>query len=185
MKKVVYSPDAIEKIQKIERQVRAEYGDNTARKVKKAITARIRSLQTLEEQGVSMYDHPGAFGLSDQHQRPKMEDICILHSDLEPYHSSFFVCISVNRFSSLAEVYKCLHADYDFCRDSLHSCAFRRRLQKSHAVRERVVSSHTVSDTVRQFLSVLGTALFSMGHPGHYYIRVWDHHVGHELERPF
>ena len=35
MKKVVYSPDAIEKIQKIERQVRAEYGDNTARKVKK------------------------------------------------------------------------------------------------------------------------------------------------------
>ena len=37
MKKVVYSPDAIEKIQKIERQVRAEYGDNTARKVKKAM----------------------------------------------------------------------------------------------------------------------------------------------------
>ena len=30
MKKVVYSPDAIEKIQKIERQVRAEYGNNTA-----------------------------------------------------------------------------------------------------------------------------------------------------------
>jgi hypothetical protein len=28
-----------------------------------------------------------------------------------------------------------------------------------------------VSDTVRQFLSVLGTALFSMGHPGHYYNR--------------
>jgi len=56
LKKVVYSPDAIEKIQKIERQVRAEYGDNTARKVKKAITARIRSLQALEEQDVSMYD---------------------------------------------------------------------------------------------------------------------------------
>ena len=37
MKKVVYSPDTIEKIQKIERQARAEYGDNTARKVKKAI----------------------------------------------------------------------------------------------------------------------------------------------------
>ena len=49
MKKVVYSPDAIEKIQKIERQVRAEYGDNTARKVKKAITARIRSLQNSPE----------------------------------------------------------------------------------------------------------------------------------------
>lgn len=50
MKKVVYSPDAIEKIQKIERQVRAEYGDNTARKVKKAITTRIRSLQVLSDE---------------------------------------------------------------------------------------------------------------------------------------
>ena len=49
MKKIVYSPDAIEKIQKIERQVHAEYGDKTARKVKKAITAKISSLQTLEE----------------------------------------------------------------------------------------------------------------------------------------
>ena len=53
MKKVVYSPDAIEKIQKIERQVRAEYGDNTARKVKKAITARIRSLQDTDRELVS------------------------------------------------------------------------------------------------------------------------------------
>lgn len=66
MKKVVYSPDAIEKIQKIERQVRAEYGDNTARKVKKAITARIRSLQTLEGQGVSMYD---LFGVTPDYRR--------------------------------------------------------------------------------------------------------------------
>lgn len=66
MKKIVYSPDAIEKIQKIERQVRAEYGDNTARKVKKAITARIRSLQTLEGQGVSMYD---LFGVTPDYRR--------------------------------------------------------------------------------------------------------------------
>lgn len=47
MKKVVYSPDAIEKFQKIERQVRAEYGDNTARKVKKAITGTISTMMEL------------------------------------------------------------------------------------------------------------------------------------------
>lgn len=66
MKKIVYSPDAIEKIQKIERQVRAEYGNKTAQKVKKAITARIRSLQTLEEQGVSMYD---LYGVTPDYRR--------------------------------------------------------------------------------------------------------------------
>ena len=114
-----------------------------------------------------------------------MEDICILHSDLEPYHTYILVCISVYGFSSLAAVYKCLHADHDVCRDGLHSCAFRRRLQKSHAVRERVVSSHTVSDPVRQFLSVMGTALVRMGYSCRHYICVWDHHVGYELERPF
>ena len=66
MKKIVYSPDAIERIQKIERQVRAEYGDKTARKVKKAITAKIRSLQTLEEQGVSMFD---LYGVTPDYRR--------------------------------------------------------------------------------------------------------------------
>lgn len=86
---------------------------------------------------------------------------------------------------SLAAVYKCLHADHDVCRDSLHSCTFRRRLQKSHVVREWIVSSYAVPDFVRHFLFVLGAALFSMGHPGRYYIHVWNHHVGHELERPF
>ena len=85
---------------------------------------------------------------------------------------------------SLAAVYKCLHADHDVCRDSLHSCTFRRRLQKSHVVREWIVSSYAVPDFVRHFLFVLGAALFSMGHPGRYYIHVWNHHVGHELERP-
>ena len=62
---------------------------------------------------------------------------------------------------------------------------FRRRLRNTHAVRERVVSSYTVSDIVRQFLSVLGTALVSMGYSCRHYICVWDHHVGHELEKPF
>jgi addiction module RelE/StbE family toxin len=66
LKKIVYSPDAIERIQKIERQVRAEYGDKTARKVKKAITAKIRSLQTLEEQGVSMFD---LYGVTPDYRR--------------------------------------------------------------------------------------------------------------------
>ena len=66
MKKIVYSPDAIEKIQKIERQVRAEYGSQTAQKVKKAITARIRSLQRLEKQGVSMYD---LYGVTPDYHR--------------------------------------------------------------------------------------------------------------------
>ena len=66
IEKIVYSPDAIEKIQKIERQVRGEYGDNIAQKVKKAITARIRSLQTLEGQGVSMYD---LYGVTPDYRR--------------------------------------------------------------------------------------------------------------------
>jgi len=66
LKKVVYSPDAIEKIQKIERQIRAEYGNEIAQKVKKAITARIRSLQTFEEQGVSMYD---LYGVTPDYRR--------------------------------------------------------------------------------------------------------------------
>ena len=66
MKKIVYSPDAIEKIQMIERQVRAEYGNQTAQKVKKTITARIRSLQTLEGQGVSMYD---LYGVTPDYRR--------------------------------------------------------------------------------------------------------------------
>ena len=66
MKKIVYSPDAIEKIQKIERQVRAEYGNETAQKVKKSITARIRSLQSIERQGVSMYD---MYGVTPDYRR--------------------------------------------------------------------------------------------------------------------
>ena len=66
MKKIVYSPDAIEKIQNIERHVRAEYGNKTAEKVKKTITARIRSLQRLEGQGVSMYD---LYGVTPDYRR--------------------------------------------------------------------------------------------------------------------
>ena len=50
----------------IERQVRAEYGNQTAQKVKKTITARIRSLQTLEGQGVSMYD---LYGVTPDYRR--------------------------------------------------------------------------------------------------------------------
>ena len=66
MKKIVYSPDAVEKIQKIERQIRAEYGENIARKVIKTITIRIRSLRTLEEQGISMYD---LYGVTPDYHR--------------------------------------------------------------------------------------------------------------------
>ena len=59
MKKIYYSPDAIEKIREIERNVRLDFGDNTAKKVKKTITKRIRSLGALEMQGVSMFDMYG------------------------------------------------------------------------------------------------------------------------------
>ena len=41
-----------------------------------------------------------------------------------------------------------------------------------------------MSDIVRLFLSVLGTALVRVGHPGHYNIPLRNDHVGHELERP-
>ena len=56
MKKIKYSPDAIEKIQEIERRVRREFGSKIAQKVKRAITERIRSLSQMERQGVSMFD---------------------------------------------------------------------------------------------------------------------------------
>ena len=55
MKKIVYSPDAIEKIQEIDRKIRREYGSLIAQKAKKEITDRIRSLAQMEGQGVSMF----------------------------------------------------------------------------------------------------------------------------------
>ena len=56
MKKIVYSPDAIEKIWEIDRRIRREFGSSIAQKVKKEITNRIRSLAKMEGQGVSMFD---------------------------------------------------------------------------------------------------------------------------------
>ena len=56
MKKIVYSLDAIENIQEIDRRIRREFGSSIAQKVKKEITNRIRSLAKMEGQGVSMFD---------------------------------------------------------------------------------------------------------------------------------
>ena len=66
MKIIKYSPDAIEKIQEIERRVRREFGSKIAEKVKRAITDRIRSLSQMEEQGVSMFD---LFGVTPDFRR--------------------------------------------------------------------------------------------------------------------
>lgn len=59
MKKVLYSPDAVEKIRSIERKVRLELGNETAQRVKETIVSRIRSLGDMEYQGVSMYEMYG------------------------------------------------------------------------------------------------------------------------------
>lgn len=56
MKKLEYSPDAIQKIQEIEYIVRVRYGDKVAGKVKKTIVQRIQSLKMNEKLGVSMKD---------------------------------------------------------------------------------------------------------------------------------
>ena len=66
MKKIVYSPDSIEKIQQIERRVSSEFGKNVADKVKKAIVTRIRSLKNMEKSGISMYD---MYGITPDYRR--------------------------------------------------------------------------------------------------------------------
>ena len=70
MKKIVYSPDAIEKIQQIERRIRAEFGSNVADKVKKTIIKKIRSLKKMEKLGISMYD---MYGVTPDYRRPKQK----------------------------------------------------------------------------------------------------------------
>lgn len=66
MKKIIYSPDAIEKILEIERRVRREFGNITAQKVKRTITEKIRSLSQMESQGVSMFD---LYGVTPDYRR--------------------------------------------------------------------------------------------------------------------
>lgn len=54
MKKIVYSPDAIEKIQQIGSYVAARFGRQKAKEVKKTITKRIRGLAENEYIGESV-----------------------------------------------------------------------------------------------------------------------------------
>ena len=56
MKRIVYSPEAVSKINLIYRNVCAQYGKEKGREVKAEIINRIRSLRKMEKQGVSMYE---------------------------------------------------------------------------------------------------------------------------------
>ncbi len=56
MKRIVYSPEAISKINLIYRTVCSEYGRKKGREVKSEIINRIRSLSKMEKQGVSMHE---------------------------------------------------------------------------------------------------------------------------------
>lgn len=66
MKQVIYSPDAIEKIQQIGLYVAASHGQERATAVKKKITSRIRSLEKSERQGVPV---TGPYGLMTEYRR--------------------------------------------------------------------------------------------------------------------
>ena len=56
MKRILYSPEAVSKINLIYRNVCAQYGKEKGREVKAEIINRIRSLSKMEKQGVSMYE---------------------------------------------------------------------------------------------------------------------------------
>ena len=66
MKRLIYSPDAIEKLREIDLYLKMMYGDETASEIKKAINARIKSLKTAELQGVSVRD---LYGFNTNYRR--------------------------------------------------------------------------------------------------------------------
>ena len=56
MKKIYYSPDALEKMQRLKTSLSLEYGEKTANKIIRKMTAAIRSLQQYEEKGIALRD---------------------------------------------------------------------------------------------------------------------------------
>lgn len=56
MKKLIYTPDAIEKLQETELYLKMMLGNEIAAENKRTIRERIRSLKTAEMQGISVRD---------------------------------------------------------------------------------------------------------------------------------
>ena len=56
MKKLIYTPDAIEKLQESELYLKMMFGNEIAAETKRTILERIRSLKKIEMQGISVRD---------------------------------------------------------------------------------------------------------------------------------
>ena len=56
MKKLIYTPDAIEKLQDIEQYLKIMFGSETAAEVKNSLRSAIRTLKTTENIGSSVRD---------------------------------------------------------------------------------------------------------------------------------
>lgn len=59
MKKVLYSPDVIEKLQEIKQNIRVKYGVQTSNKIIKNILSAIKEIRTYENKGVSVASMTG------------------------------------------------------------------------------------------------------------------------------
>ena len=66
MKKLIYTPDAIEKLQETELYLKMMFGDEIAASTKQKIRERIRSLKTAEMQGISVRD---VYGIDSDYRK--------------------------------------------------------------------------------------------------------------------
>ena len=66
MKKLIYTPDTIEKLQETELYLKMMFGNEIAAETKRKICERIRSLKTAEMQGISVR---GVYGIEIDYRK--------------------------------------------------------------------------------------------------------------------
>ncbi len=59
MKKLIYSPESIQKIEKIREYLKEEFGPKIAKEKEKNLKSRITSLKRFPNQGISLHDFYG------------------------------------------------------------------------------------------------------------------------------
>ena len=114
-----------------------------------------------------------------------MEDLCVLHADLESDHAGFVGGVCDHGRGGVAAVYERLYADDDVCGYAVYSGAFWRRVPKADAVGERAVSSYAVSGAVGDLLCFGGGAFGGVAGSGGDHICVRDCDDVHELQGMF
>ena len=114
-----------------------------------------------------------------------MEDLCVLHADLESDHAGLVGCVCDHAKGGVAAVYECLYAVDDVYGDAVYSGAFWRRVPKAHVVGERAVSSYAVSGAVGDLLCAVGGAFGAVADSGGDHVCVWDRDDVHELQGIF